>query len=73
VRKKGMHMGIYFSGGLDWSFTEKLQARAGTRVEMLGSGGTLSSGVTQGNLHVRLPDELPGDYAYTLVISPRPI
>ena len=23
VRKQGIHMGIYFSGGLDWSFTEK--------------------------------------------------
>jgi alpha-L-fucosidase len=23
VRKQGIHMGIYFSGGLDWSFTDK--------------------------------------------------
>ena len=23
VRRQGIHMGIYFSGGLDWSFTEK--------------------------------------------------
>jgi alpha-L-fucosidase len=52
---------------------ESLHAREGMRVEMLGTGGTLSSSVTQGNLHVRLPDELPGDYAYTLRISPRPI
>jgi alpha-L-fucosidase len=52
---------------------ESLQVREGTRVQMLGSGGDLSSRTTGGNLHVGLPAELPGDYAYTLKIFPRPV
>jgi alpha-L-fucosidase len=52
---------------------ESLQVRDGTRVQMLGSGGDLSSRAAGGNLHVRLPAELPGDYAYTLKIFPRPV
>jgi alpha-L-fucosidase len=52
---------------------ESLQVRAGTRVQMLGSGGDLGTSAAGGNFHVSLPAELPGDYAYTLKILPQPI
>jgi alpha-L-fucosidase len=51
---------------------ESLRFREGTRVQMLGSGGNLSVTAVEENVRIRLPDELPGDYAYTLKISPRP-
>ena len=51
---------------------ESVSPGEGARVEMLGRGCNLSISAAQENLRIRLPDELPGDYAYTLKISPRP-
>lgn len=52
---------------------ESLRLKAETRVQMLGANGNLSWTANGENLTVTLPNQLPGDYAYTLKISPRPI
>ena len=52
---------------------ESLRLKDGTQVQMLGVNGNLSWTSSGENLTVTLPNELPGDYAYALKISPKPV
>lgn len=52
---------------------ESLRLNEGSKVQMLGTDGDLSWTTNGENLKVTLPDKLPGDYAYTLKMSPQPM
>lgn len=52
---------------------ESLRPREGTQVQMLGFNGNLSWTANGGDLNLKLPAELPGDYAYALKIFPQPV
>ncbi len=51
---------------------ESLRLKDGTQVQMLGVNGKLSWTASGENLTLTLPNELPGDHAYALKISPKP-
>jgi alpha-L-fucosidase len=50
---------------------ESLRPKAGTQIQMLGANGNLSWSVSGENLKVTMPNELPGDHAYSLKIFPQ--
>ena len=52
---------------------ESLRLKEGAQIQMLGANGNLSWGASGENLKVIMPSELPGDYAYALKISPKPV
>jgi alpha-L-fucosidase len=52
---------------------ESLRLKEGAQIQMLGAKGNLSWAASGENLKVTMPDELPGDYAYALKISPKPV
>jgi alpha-L-fucosidase len=51
---------------------ESLWADAGTKIQMLGSGGDLKWTRSGKDLSLTLPEQLPGSYAYVLKVTPRP-
>jgi alpha-L-fucosidase len=51
---------------------ESLRLKEGSQVQILGVGGNLSWTASGENLKLTLPSEIPGDYAYTLKITPLP-
>ena len=52
---------------------ESLRLKEGTRIEMLGARETLNWSANGENVSLTLPNELPGNYAYSLKIFPQPV
>ena len=51
---------------------ESLRPKEGSQVQMLGAGGSLRWIPSGEDVRIALPSSLPGEYAYTLKISPQP-
>ncbi len=67
VRKQGIHMGIYFSGGLDWSFTENpILTRHGVEEDCPQSEeyGAYADALLEELIHRYEPDDIWNDIAY---------
>jgi alpha-L-fucosidase len=67
VRRQGIHMGIYFSGGLDWSFTEKpILTRQGVDDDVPQSEeyGRYVYALLEELIHRYEPDDIWNDIAY---------
>ena len=47
---------------------ESLQLEEGSKVQMLGVSEPLDWTAREGNVHIKLPNELPGDYAFALKV-----
>ncbi|HEY2466774.1 MAG TPA: alpha-L-fucosidase [Terracidiphilus sp.] len=50
---------------------ESLQLEESSQVQMLGVPKPLSWTAREGNVHITLPNELPGDYAFSLKVFPK--
>jgi alpha-L-fucosidase len=67
VRKQGIHMGIYFSGGLDWSFTEKpiiSKPDLYDHVPQSEEYGKYAFALLEELIHRYQPDDIWNDIAY---------
>ena len=67
VRKQGIHMGIYFSGGLDWSFTETpilTQQGLNDHIPQSEEYGRYVYALLEELIHRYEPDDIWNDIAY---------
>ena len=67
VRKQGIHMGIYFSGGLDWSFTETpilTQQGLNDHIPQSEEYGQYCYALLEELIHRYEPDDIWNDIAY---------
>lgn len=67
VRKQGIHMGIYFSGGLDWSFTETpilTQQGLNDHIPQSEEYGQYCCALLEELIHRYEPDDIWNDIAY---------
>jgi alpha-L-fucosidase len=67
VRKQGIHMGIYFSGGLDWSFTpDPIRTRHGVEEDCPQSEeyGRYADALLEELIQLYEPDDIWDDIAY---------
>lgn len=67
VRKQGIHMGIYFSGGLDWSFTpDPIRTRHGVEEDcpQTEEYGRYADALLEELIRLYQPDDIWNDIAY---------